>query len=290
VATEEHPVALLLPWYAAGTLEADERTLVERHLPSCPRCRDLLAEASSHAAHYAAAARDDAHVHPALLVRYAESPGDLDAETLSAIEARLARCETCREALALLEETDRAPARAAVEARRGVLDILSSTILRPAAAFAYLVALALLVPLLFDRSAVEAPTSRSISVPRIVRVEADRALRDGGAAGDAVVLRIEAPPAGAPVLLLLVTDLSPDDLRDPALSFDVEVARAGEAAHVETRSGPDFGLEGGRAALPLLLQAVPNEAYAIAIRARKPGDALDGSTLYRRRIVVEGNR
>ena len=34
----------LLPWYLNDTLEADERTDVERHLQSCPECRDELEE------------------------------------------------------------------------------------------------------------------------------------------------------------------------------------------------------------------------------------------------------
>ena len=36
-----HKVAdALLPWFVNGTLDADERTLVEQHLAECARCRD----------------------------------------------------------------------------------------------------------------------------------------------------------------------------------------------------------------------------------------------------------
>jgi anti-sigma factor RsiW len=36
-----HKVAdALLPWFVNGTLDADERTLVEQHLTECARCRD----------------------------------------------------------------------------------------------------------------------------------------------------------------------------------------------------------------------------------------------------------
>jgi anti-sigma factor RsiW len=33
-----HEVRMLLPWYAAGTLDARERRLVEDHLSACPSC------------------------------------------------------------------------------------------------------------------------------------------------------------------------------------------------------------------------------------------------------------
>lgn len=34
---------VLLPWYASGRLDADDRLIVERHLASCAACRDQLA-------------------------------------------------------------------------------------------------------------------------------------------------------------------------------------------------------------------------------------------------------
>jgi len=46
VQTEVHPhddAEELLPWYATGQLEADERALVEQHLSSCAHCRRQLA-------------------------------------------------------------------------------------------------------------------------------------------------------------------------------------------------------------------------------------------------------
>ncbi|MCC6195076.1 MAG: zf-HC2 domain-containing protein, partial [Burkholderiales bacterium] len=35
-------VDVLLPWFANGTLETDERALVEQHLGRCPRCRQEI--------------------------------------------------------------------------------------------------------------------------------------------------------------------------------------------------------------------------------------------------------
>jgi hypothetical protein len=41
--TDPHPVALLLPWYATGTLGSAERRLAEAHLAVCGSCREELA-------------------------------------------------------------------------------------------------------------------------------------------------------------------------------------------------------------------------------------------------------
>jgi len=39
-----HPESALLPWYVNGTLKAEERQQVDRHLASCPGCRRELDE------------------------------------------------------------------------------------------------------------------------------------------------------------------------------------------------------------------------------------------------------
>jgi hypothetical protein len=88
---------------------------------------------------------------------------------------------------------------------------------------------------------------------------------------------------------VLVTDLAPEDLEDPALSFVVEVSRGG-ATRSETHRGADFTREGGRATLPLVVAANPGETLALAIRARKPGDPIDGRILYRSRVAIGAGR
>lgn len=285
---EQDPVALLIPWYAAGSLPDDERALVDRHLPSCASCRELLAGATEHAALFADARRADEHVHPRLLVRWAEAPQSLDADTREGIEARLARCETCRAALAILRETER-PA-ASVE-RRSFLDILRSTILAPAPALAYLLLLALLVPLFLRRGGEEGAGSPVLGVPTVVRVEGERALRSGDEAARAEPLRISPPgQPEAPLLFLLVTDLAAEDLADPELTFAIEVTRTGRGPFTETRRGSDFTRDGGRVTLPLVISARPGEELSLAIRARKPGDPIDGRVLYRRKVQIGGLR
>lgn len=41
-ASEPHEAALLLPWFASGTLAREERLLVEAHLRECAECRNEL--------------------------------------------------------------------------------------------------------------------------------------------------------------------------------------------------------------------------------------------------------
>jgi len=69
----------------------------------------------------------------------------------------------------------------------------------------------------------------------------------------------------------------------------VEVSRGG-ATRSETRRGADFTREGGRATLPLVVVAKPGETLALAIRARKPGDPIDGRILYRSRVAIGAGR
>jgi anti-sigma factor RsiW len=53
-------VEAMLPWYASGTLDAQERALVESHLAQCPRCQGELAwERRLQAAHAAATEAGD---------------------------------------------------------------------------------------------------------------------------------------------------------------------------------------------------------------------------------------
>jgi Putative zinc-finger len=65
-------VWLLLPWYANGTLEAAERTLVQEHLGGCPACREELARCGGLAAALAAGPENAPSPHPIQLARLME--------------------------------------------------------------------------------------------------------------------------------------------------------------------------------------------------------------------------
>jgi putative zinc finger protein len=154
------PNARLVPWYAAGTLGADESAALEAHLASCEECRALLALARGFR-RLAPATADPAlfeHVQAQRLVEFAEDPSALEPDARRFITAHIRTCPPCAEALEILEDLGSAPASGGSEgleapmglverARRAWVDLwrrLSRTVLRPGPAFAYLAALILL--------------------------------------------------------------------------------------------------------------------------------------------------
>lgn len=152
-------IARLIPWYAAGTLEDDERTRVEEHLRHCDACRGTLSLARE-----AVAFGEDhpvesliEHVHSELLTDFVEHPGKLDREVGEWIAGHLRECEECSEAAAIVREIGadlaaqrspvvRPPEKADPWSQR-IWDFLGSTVLRPAPALGYLVLLLLSFPI-----------------------------------------------------------------------------------------------------------------------------------------------
>lgn len=92
----------LLPWFARGTLAADERAAAEAHLAGCSACRQELAD--TRRALWIATR----HLPAGLLADYAcgLTLGDWPREL---VEAHLATCADCREDLALDESVVGAP-------------------------------------------------------------------------------------------------------------------------------------------------------------------------------------
>ncbi|HKI06480.1 MAG TPA: zf-HC2 domain-containing protein [Thermoanaerobaculia bacterium] len=84
----------LLPWLLNGTLEAEERAEVRRHLQTCERCREALAETRM------AGAMFSQHIPSQDMVALAwgETPSGIDA---AAAEAHLASCPQCAAELEL---------------------------------------------------------------------------------------------------------------------------------------------------------------------------------------------
>ena len=80
-----HQVALeALPWYATGTLDLDERAMVELHLEQCPQCREELAFQRRFHRHYlgVAAAMDCEPGLEKLLARLEPKPRRAAASSL----------------------------------------------------------------------------------------------------------------------------------------------------------------------------------------------------------------
>ncbi len=290
------PIAPLIPWYANGTLAADEREGVDRHLPQCASCRELLERARDRQA--LGASRGPAemleHVHPRLLVEYAERPGRQDAALRRWIESRLEACTTCRKAFERLREveTQLAGASSAAAARpaggaianlwASTRDLLTSTLLRPAPALAYLVALALLLPALWLAGRQQGEPA---GAPRLLVAHGEGAVR--GTPGDARPLVV--PPSEDAVLLELRTELLADDIDDPDASFELELRRGDRLLWSRPAARDEFVILDGRAALRLLVypgRLDEGPLHEISLSVRKPGDPLDGQALFRRSFRV----
>lgn len=160
---DDDPIAVLIPWYANDSLSSEEQRQVEAHLPGCAGCRALLEEArvlERLGSEDSAVLLD--HVQAQHLERYAADPRSMSPETARWIGDHLEACEVCRGALKILQR-----ALAGTETRGAVglpsrhrdapvgrpesdtgsiWSLLTRTVLHPAAAVAYLLALALAVP------------------------------------------------------------------------------------------------------------------------------------------------
>ncbi|HKQ62664.1 MAG TPA: hypothetical protein VJS92_15345, partial [Candidatus Polarisedimenticolaceae bacterium] len=92
-----------------------------------------------------------------------------------------------------------------------------------------------------------------------------------------------------PVVLELETELTAADLADPALSYAVELYAGPRRLVSQSRTGRDFELRAGKAVVSLLLDPARLAAgtdHEVVLRARKPGDPLDGQPLFRRSLRV----
>jgi predicted anti-sigma-YlaC factor YlaD len=111
----------LLPWLLNGTLEAEERAEVRRHLATCDRCREALAETQL------AGALFSQHIPGPDLVSLAwgERPSGIDP---ALAESHLASCPQCAAELELvrmsrrLEEEDNVAVFPAAKPRPGVVE------------------------------------------------------------------------------------------------------------------------------------------------------------------------
>jgi anti-sigma factor RsiW len=292
------PVAELIPWYANGTLEEGERKLVEEHLAGCEACRDRLDDVRSFSRGMRSAPASELrdHVDARLLTDYVERPGSLEPETVRFVEARLEACETCREAHARLVEVaqalDAGRARVVEVERRPALErlwtFLASTVLRPAPALAYLLALALLVPVIW-LARPGAPPEGIAATPTRVAVEGDRATR-AGAPGGTAAAPLEISASASTVLLELETELEPGDL-ERIQSLTIELRRGDVMLWSAPAPTADVLLRNGRVVVPVVLRPgglAGRGDHEILLRVSRPGDPLDGQALFRRKLRIVG--
>jgi len=169
--TDSHRVAKLIPWYVNGSLSAEERREVDEHLAGCDECRASVDEARELVD--LGRLDDDAlldHVQAQHLERFAGDPESLEPALSEWIGRHVESCEACRCALDTLRRLDlrdellREPTTdtgrviafedrrrerkpAAASASSGFWELLGRTVLHPAAAAVYLIALVLSVPI-----------------------------------------------------------------------------------------------------------------------------------------------
>lgn len=289
---QPHPDDLLIPFYAAGTLDERERARVERRLAESPEARELLELARAAAARGGGSGEgslEEEPVHPLLLTLFAENAESLDDETRRHVEALLARSALSRDALERLRETlesrrqaETAPAVERPAAGRSPLmervwNLLRSTVLHPIPALAYLLLAAALLPALLQRS------GPPLSVPGEITV-ADAGTRRGEGEQEAPALEL---PGDAPLLLRLETGLLPADLEAPDTRWELSLEQGGrELWHLGVDPARIERHPGG-AILPVVIDPSalrPGKEYELLLRIRRPGDLLDGQALFRRRL------
>lgn len=91
-------VHTLLPWYVNGTLEPNEHDEFERHLVTCPPCRDELGKVAAMRAETARHGEAFFSEHPApeiLGALFGVGEGPLDAAAEETVRRHLAVCATC---------------------------------------------------------------------------------------------------------------------------------------------------------------------------------------------------
>ena len=294
---EEHRrVAGLLPWYATGTLDRDERRAVEAHLAECATCRELVDVARRHAdlgSSHGMPADLLEHVDPLLLVQYADDPESLEPWTREFVEERLAACEACRDALDRLRELppleEPVPGRAERPAGRlrRAFEQFAGAVLRPQLAAVYLALLVVALPALFIvRGPGTAGGGAAVLAPgRILSLEPETVLRDQAAGRE--------PPVpltreGGPVLVELMTELRPDD-RGGLEGVRVGVRCGDRELPAGRLSLESLPVRDGRLVVPLVIEPArlgPGDACEIGVRAVAPGRLVDGRVIARRRLVI----
>lgn len=301
--THDRHVEELLPWFVNGTLTGEERGLVEGHLAGCGECRDLHAFALEQLE----LARDPEaleHVDPLLLVTYVEAPETLEADAAGFVEERLAACEHCRAAHEALVEVEASlagsgarttadrPFRQAEPGRSFAESLwarLARTLLHPVPALAYLVVLAVLVPVTVMQIGDGEPRGGVLGPVERIVVTGDRAVRGVSApAGRDLSVPAEASGGGA-VLVELVTDLAPADL-PRYQAFVVEIEQDGEIVASHQLARDALVTRRGRVSAEIALypdRLGPGVPYELTLRVVQPGSPLDGQALFRCGLVVE---
>lgn len=304
-------VAPLIPWYATGTLAADESARVEEHLASCDACRELLVLARGFRRMAPQVTHETLfdHVQSQRLVEFAADPAALDPDARRFVTEHIRACAVCAEAVEILEDMTRVPVAIDLEGAREtaarppgrtlqrmweeIWRRLSRTLLHPAPALAYLVALVAFLAILPLRGPAPgtgsprppaSPAPGVSIVPPVFDLPAETVFRGQGKPPDPLVVPYRA--GTGTVALALVADVEDDVLRDPAATLRVEIVQGDRVVLADSRPGSDFD---SRGRLTILIDPAAVEP-GVPCRARlllaKPGDPRDGEEIYRRSFLL----
>jgi len=286
-------VALLIPWYANGTLGTEERRQVESHLPGCANCRDLLDHAHSFLRAAPAHAPEDltGHVQTQLLAEFAEDPDFLGPEIVNSIRSHLESCTVCRDAHHALGSLE-VPLQdtSSENALNALWRRLSGSVLHPVAAVLYLAAVLLAYPV-YRFLRLEPPPAGAEPVARVlpsaVPVEGETAYRGLPGSGNDGALPLVLGSTGAPgggLLLELHTDVDPEDLRDPKAVFDLRLLDGERMVWSEAKRGNEFDRGGVLRVLLSTNGLAVRRDYVLALRLEKPGSPPED--VFRRAIRI----
>jgi hypothetical protein len=206
--------------YVRSTLDDATRSAVDAHVAQCQDCRDSLETVTEL---QRLKLLDDhallGHVQAQHLVSFAE--GRLEGAAAGWVERHIAECETCSAALTILrdrteptgDDVRSTEADGNLDVRGGWWRFLRRTILAPAPALAYLVLLAVLIPLATRKPQETPALAPAIEVlPAPVRLFANDDFRGTGEVEPEIV-EFTAPAGARFVDLELVTDLERTELQ-----------------------------------------------------------------------------
>ena len=308
---DHNHLASLIPWYAAGTLGEDERDKVEVHLETCAGCRDRL----DHARGLAQVATgplgaDDLLDHPpaSLLADYAERPAELDPESAAWVRSHVASCAPCEEVLPIVRQlaatAEASPAHEASPAAataalggpiRRLWRSLGATVLRPAAALAYLLLLLLSYPVYRQALAPDHGPGPADPGPAVevlspaIRVFGELSFRAGpGEESEEppLVLPIRAEPS-SPLHLELHTELDPGLLERPGISLSLEILEGDEALWSQSIETTVLDPAGIMTVLLPTEPLDPSTVYRMVLRVDAPTEPTHDQVVFRRAFRVE---
>jgi hypothetical protein len=283
----------LVPWLPTEALDEEERRDAEAFAGEDGEGAELraLAEAIDREAREYGLDHLLEEPHPELLRRWVADPQSLAEDARRIVERSLGSSEETRALVAILREVQRELERgevSAAEARppvsrefwRRIWEGLAGTVLAPAPALAYLVLLAIALPLFVGRQGDEAAAPPAARVARVRTLEGEVSLR-----GPARRAPLTVEAARGAMLLELALDLEPA-MRAPDARFEARLLAEGKTLWKTARPPDDLGEDD---TLALLLEPEgleEGEVYRLEVRFRRSLDPLDGEPVFSRQVEL----